>query len=168
MSFNDSIAVVIVWLLIIFVITGPLIGWSRHREDGNSVDTGGNGEMILARLSRAMNELTALKAQNEELRSLLQNYLPIDVKPLDEKSSLLSSTSANSKSDKLSNTPSQEYELTRRRLETNVNELWHFLRTKTNSSVMKFVNELNIIYYMIWVRVLNFIYFISVNKISVF
>ncbi|CAG2180034.1 unnamed protein product, partial [Oppiella nova] len=37
------IAVVIVWLLIIFVITGPLIGWSHSREDGMANgDSNGN------------------------------------------------------------------------------------------------------------------------------
>ncbi|XP_054159027.1 alpha-(1,6)-fucosyltransferase-like [Oppia nitens] len=130
------IAIVIVWLLVIFVITGPLIGWSHNRDDGN-VDMNSNGEMILARLSRAMNELTALKAQNEELRSLLQNYLPIDL-------SVTSGQQSDAKSSSLKSSyfPSQEYELSRRRVEFNMNELWHFLRTKTNSSIMQFVNQI--------------------------
>ena len=137
---------VIVWLLIIFVITGPFMSWPRHREDGSgSVDANSNGEMILARLSRAMNELSALKAQNEELRTLLQNYLPIDLKPIDQK---LSQTTTSLQTKESNLFPTQEYELTRRRIEFNVNELWHFLRSKTNSSIMKFVNEIrqNVLY----------------------
>ncbi len=119
--------------------------------------------MILARLSRAMTELTALKAQNEELRSLLQNYLPIDINSMDHSSSPLiinsdinnNNNNNNNNNDfnvnevqKLSHFPSQEYELTRRRIESNVNELWHFLRTKTNSTIMQFVNEIrhNLLY----------------------
>jgi hypothetical protein len=119
--------------------------------------------MILARLSRAMTELTALKAQNEELRSLLQNYLPIDINSVDHSSSPLiinsdinnNNNNNNNNNDfnvnevqKLSHFPSQEYELTRRRIESNINELWHFLRTKTNSTIMQFVNEIrhNLLY----------------------
>ncbi len=115
--------------------------------------------MILARLSRAMTELTALKAQNEELRSLLQNYLPIDIISVDHSSSpLILNSDINSNNNnndingnevqKSSHFPSQEYELTRRRIASNVNELWHFLRTKTNSTIMQFVNEIrhNLLY----------------------
>jgi hypothetical protein len=160
-----SIAVVLVWLLIIFVITGPLLRWpSRNGLDNNqNGDNSNNGEMILARLSRAMTELTALKAQNEELRSLLQNYLPIDVNSIDHLSSpLIVNSDINSNNNnkdnnnninaievqKTSHFPSQEYELTRRRIVSNVNELWHFLRTKTNSTIMQFVNEIrhNLLY----------------------
>lgn len=114
------------------------MSWSRNRDDsGQSIDASNNGEMILARLSRAMNELTALKAQNEELRLLLQNYLPIDLQP---KEKGISSPSFETK--ELKSYPSQEYETTRRRLEFNVNELWSFLRAHTNTSTMQFVNQI--------------------------
>lgn len=117
------------------------MSWSRSRDDSTAVDSSSNGEMILARLSRAMNELTALKAQNEELRSLLQNYLPIDLQPNDHK--LLSSEDR-----VLESSPSQEYETTRRRIEFNVNEMWLFLRANTNLSTMQFVNQIrhNLLY----------------------
>ena len=140
--FFTSSAVIIVWLLIIFVMTGPFMSWSRNRDDSTSIDTSSNGEMILARLSRAMNELTALKAQNEELRTLLQNYLPIDLQPSEHKLSIASTDKD------LKSTPSQEYETTRRRIEFNVDEMWRFLMANTNSSTMKFVSQVrhNLLY----------------------
>jgi len=143
------------------VITGPLLRWPSRSGDNNpNGDNGNNGEMILARLSRAMTELTALKAQNEELRNLLQNYLPIDINSIDHSSSPLvksdnihntNNIKANNNDNdvqKSSNFPSQEYELTRRRIVSNVDELWHFLRTKTNATIMQFVNEIrhNLLY----------------------
>ncbi|XP_053212595.1 alpha-(1,6)-fucosyltransferase-like [Panonychus citri] len=69
------VGVVFVWLLLIFFIGGPLL---KRTEGDYSLINSENGELILARLSRATSELDSLKAQNEELRNLLQNYIPLD------------------------------------------------------------------------------------------
>src|SRR5882762_4965117 len=84
-STSRLLIAVLVWLLLIFAISGPFFKWSgRSTVEGNGNE---NAEMILARLSRANSELNTLKTQNEELRELLQSYLPAEVK-LTEKDSI--------------------------------------------------------------------------------
>lgn len=121
------IAIVVVWLLILFIISGPLRNHSNNSNTSNDI--------ILARLSRANNELALLKAQNEELRMLIENYLPKDLK-----------ISEIQKDE--SQYPSQDFELARRRISFNIDELWHYLRNTKNSSIIRFANEIrdNLLY----------------------
>lgn len=131
------IAAVLVWLLLIFFIGGPL--FRRGDADYGGI-TGENGEMILARLSRATSELNTLKTQNEELRKLLENLLPI--KSLATKINQASKTlQTSSDVPSLSNFPSRSYEQTRRKLRSDSNELWHYLRKKLNGSHLEFVRQ---------------------------
>lgn len=62
MSFSIGkivLVLLLVWLAVIILLSGPLF-------HGNEPD-----EQLLARLTRAVNELEALKQQNEELHALL-------------------------------------------------------------------------------------------------
>lgn len=129
------IAVLLVWLLVIFFITGPIFKWP-----GKDESHGENGEMILARLSRATSELNSLKAQNEELRNLLQNYLPAEFNAKLQGNNL-KDISKQIGQEEFCNVPSQEVEDARRRIIQNLNELWYYLRTRTNSSFMEFINQ---------------------------
>lgn len=130
------IAAVLVWLLLIFFIGGPL--FRKGDSDYNGI-SGENGEMILARLSRATSELNTLKTQNEELRKLLENLLPI--KSLAGKINQASKTLDASETAVSSNFPSMGYEQTRRKLRSDTNELWHFLRKRLNGSQLEFVRQ---------------------------
>lgn len=141
------IAVVLVWLLLILFIGGPI--FRRGDSDYNSIN-GENGEMILARLSRATSELGSLKSQNEELRKLLDNLLPfktlaskinqatdvlakdLDI-PVAISHGVVTHTNAN--------VPTMDYEKTRRKLVTDTNEMWNFLRRHLNSTQLEFVRQ---------------------------
>ncbi|RWS22711.1 hypothetical protein B4U80_00085 [Leptotrombidium deliense] len=127
------IAVVLVWLLLILFIGGPLL---RRNDSDYSAINGENAELILARLSRATSELSALKAQNEELRNLLQNYIPLEVQ-IKKATNVLNDESHGTQSIETL----KQFEETRRKLSFNVNELWHYLRTHFNSSVMNTITE---------------------------
>lgn len=161
------VGVVLVWLLLIFFIGGPLL---KRTEGDYSLINSENGELILARLSRASSELDSLRAQNEELRNLLQNYiplglqlnkasdllkdgglpgeanLPIPASPVSALAPLSSSPSSSSSSISLNlfaSVPNLKYEQARRRVSYSYNELWFFLNDhfKHNVSLLKFVNE---------------------------
>ena len=128
------------------IFNGPFFG--LQSKEYENVDT--SGEMILARLSRAMAELTALKSQNEELRILIQNYIPLDLKPSmnvfpkDEIENNLNSFSQESFS-----IPNKDFELSRRSLNNGINELWNYVHSNSNSSLdLLFVKELknNLLY----------------------
>ncbi|RWS16742.1 hypothetical protein B4U79_03486 [Dinothrombium tinctorium] len=125
------IAVVLLWLLLILFIGGPLL---RRNDSEYNVINGENAELILARLSRASSELGALKAQNEELRNLLQNYIPIEAQ-------IKKATNVLNEDSQQSIEALQTFEASRRRLAFNINELWHHLRTRLNSSQMSAINE---------------------------
>lgn len=136
---RNVLIVVLFFLLFVLIFPGTFFG--SQSKDYENVDT--SGEMILARLSRAMAELNALKAQNEELRSLIQNYIPMDFKSHDQLS-----RSSNIRETAIFSTqgdsgPEAELELTRRRLNTGINELWNYLRLNSNSStVLSYVGVL--------------------------
>lgn len=131
------IAVVLVWLLIILFIGGPI--FRRGDSDYNGL-TGENGEMILARLSRATSELNTLKSQNEELRKLLDSLLPFKnlASKINQASGVLEKETV-AEANGLG--PTMAFEKTRRKLTTNTNELWHFLRTRLNGSQLEFVRQ---------------------------
>ena len=130
------IAVLFVWLLLIFFIGGPI--FRRSDPDFNGIG-GENGEMILARLSRANSELGALKAQNEELRKMLKNLVPF--KTLANKINHAAHVLEERSDDVHSSEPTFEHEHTRKKLQTNTNEMWHFLRKQLNGSQLAFVRQ---------------------------
>ncbi|XP_013793921.1 alpha-(1,6)-fucosyltransferase-like isoform X2 [Limulus polyphemus] len=129
------VGLLLVWLVIIIVISGPLF----HNTDPD--------EQVLARLTRAVGELDDLKQQNIELRNLL-NSLKIPAlaenKPKEEQfkelqdklekaNGLLNQKPSDNQAmvlKKDEREPSKEYELTRRRVEDGVIEMWYFIRSK--------------------------------------
>lgn len=122
------ICLLAVWLLVIFLMTGPL----SH--------SGESDEALAKRLTRASTQLNLLKKQNDELRSLLSN-LKFDnldsstnnnevIEALQNK--LKKATDLLSKSENTADAqtkiePSKEFELTRRRVMTGVQEIWYFM-----------------------------------------
>ena len=122
--------VVVLWLLLILYISEPLFRRSDHTNGQDKTD------LILARLSRATSELEILRTQNQELRSIVQNY---------------ASSSGYSKDNFHIDAsvglhftvPDEQYELNRRRLRSNLNELRFFLRNSLalNSTVMSFIHQ---------------------------
>lgn len=151
------VAVIIVWILLIFFIGGPIF-----RRSTDSDLTGSNGEtgteLILARLSRASSELKSLRAQNEELRKIIDHLIPL--KSSSSSSSHLKSSPSDdhqldhhetlSSSDHVlhSTVPNHSYEDSRRRLYSNINEEWFYLRKRLNVTDLKFLTQLrhNLLY----------------------
>ena len=141
----------LLFFLFLLLFNGPLFGgggWQAAKEV-EDVDT--SGEIILARLSRAMAELSALKAQNEELRGLIQNYIPLESlqSSLDARKSQINSKEgqklkSGSKEGGTSSsaTPDAQFELARRKLKKDIGELWNFLKHNTNHSTAAFAQEL--------------------------
>lgn len=132
---------VVVRILLILYFSGPLM---KKPDPDFDVINKGNNDLILARLSRATSELDNLRSQNQELKNLLQSYLPSD-QPVNSKHS---STHDDSRNDLLVNLksyaslPDKEYELTRRRLGFNLNELWFFLHSlRLNSSIYNYIYQ---------------------------
>ncbi|CAG2101298.1 unnamed protein product [Medioppia subpectinata] len=107
-----------------------------------NADTDSDGHVILGQLSRAISELSVIKLQNLELRALLQKYVSIDLNADNE---ITHSSESSKLSEKWPQFPSQKYELTRRWIGTNVNQLWHYLRSTTNlsSATMSVVNKIS-------------------------
>lgn len=131
------IAVLLVWLLLIFFIGGPI--FRRTDPDYNGIG-GENGEMILARLSRANSELNSLRSQNEELRKMLENLVPF--KTLANKISHATQVLEDRIDGSLASEPNDQYEKVRRRLRFNTDELWHLLRKKLNGSQLDFLHQI--------------------------
>lgn len=135
--------VVIIWIVLILYLSGPLLRISSH--DFGKIN-GETGESILARLSRATNELDNLRSQNQELKNLLLSYLPAE--PIRTANSHVSPDQAYFAGDlwnkikSHASVPDREYELSRRRLSVNLNELWFFLQSlHLNSSIYNFINQ---------------------------
>lgn len=127
------ILVVILWILLLILYTSP---FNRSSSDENNNPTPiDNQEMILARLSRASSELKWLKKQNEELRTLLDHLIPLKGSPMGH------NPLPNDGQQSSNCEPSVEFESTRRRLTYDLNELWYYLRTKVNNSMIGFINE---------------------------
>lgn len=123
--------------LLIIISNGPFSLFGHSNDIENEIDT--STEIILARLSRAMAELTALKSQNEELRSLIQNFIPqLQLNDIDGGHSSHSSSSSSNIGSRLQQQQrlfvnsiplDSQYEFSRRKLMTDLNELWNYIRT---------------------------------------
>ncbi|KAI1301497.1 Aryl hydrocarbon receptor nuclear translocator -like protein [Halotydeus destructor] len=131
------IAVLLVWLLVVLFIYGPIL---RGAEFDNTLTTGENAEMILARLSRASSELSSLKAQNEELKKMLENLVPF--RTLANKVNQASHVLEHDFSATSGSAPLISYEQTRRKLKSNVDEMWHYLRNQLKGPQLDFVTQL--------------------------
>lgn len=123
-----------VWLVVIFLMTGPLLQ-----------STATDGE-VSRRLTKAMNELELLKRQNDELRTLLADFKVVSDDADKSKDQLLVElqdklnkanvllhrpdsshpVSATGPSLNLCE-PSTEFEVTRRSIITGVTEMWYYL-----------------------------------------
>uniref|UniRef100_A0A023FVF4 Alpha-(1,6)-fucosyltransferase n=1 Tax=Amblyomma parvum TaxID=251391 RepID=A0A023FVF4_AMBPA len=101
--------VLVMWLLVVLMISGPLF----HNSEPD--------EQVLARLTRAVGELESLKQQNEELRSLLN--------AIREPSKKEEPSSPRQQQHKGCE-PSEEYEVRRRRVANGVQELWFYARAQ--------------------------------------
>ena len=147
------IAAVIFFLLFIFYGFDSLFGSSSL--DYNRIDT--SSEIIVARLSRALSELNSLKAQNEELRDLLGQYMPnsfianniyMKAPPLNsekdsQQSQQISSPYLSHNTEKNAfKEPSLEYELAHRKLQNDINEFWYMVRNNYNSTSGVIVKQL--------------------------
>lgn len=126
--------VIVLWALLFLLYTSPF-NRSSNDDNGNSSPID-NQEMILARLSRASSELKWLKKQNEELRTLLDHLIPLKGSPMGHNPLPNENVAQESTC-----TPTTEFESTRRRLTYDLNELWFYLRTKVNNSMIGFINE---------------------------
>ena len=123
------IVVLLLWLLIILFFSGSLLKRSDSEYNMANLE---NAELIMARLSRAFSELDSLRFHNEELESIIKEYLPID------NSKKLSNEATQSNCNYQS---CQQFEEVRRRLKFNYNELWYFLHSKIkNSSLFEFID----------------------------
>lgn len=111
--------VLVMWLLVVLMISGPLF----HNNEPD--------EQVLARLTRAVGELESLKQQNDELRSLLNAIK----EPGHREAARRPSSSPSSSSSQPSKggggcEPSEEYEVRRRRVANGVQELWFYARAQ--------------------------------------
>ncbi|KAH7940441.1 hypothetical protein HPB49_000215 [Dermacentor silvarum] len=106
--------VLVMWLLVVLMISGPLF------------HSGEPDEQVLARLTRAVGELESLKQQNEELRSLLNA-----IKEPSRKESLKEPVHQQAAGQHAGcGEPSLEYEVRRRKVANGVQELWFYARAQ--------------------------------------
>uniref|UniRef100_A0A646QIG9 Alpha-(1,6)-fucosyltransferase n=1 Tax=Hemiscolopendra marginata TaxID=943146 RepID=A0A646QIG9_9MYRI len=121
------VALLGVWLVVIFLMTGPLL----HSSEGD--------EHITRRLTKAMNDLELLKRQNDELRSLLSDFKIVSDDSEKSKDQLLHKlqqklNKANHSVEKKlpsitdkSCDPTKEFEVLRRKVITDITEMWYFM-----------------------------------------
>lgn len=133
------IALLLLWFTFVFFIGGPLFRRSGTDSDGYS-SSQDNTELIMARLSKASSELESLKIQNQELRRMIDNLIPFKGGRISREDSSISSVD--------SAIPSFSYELTRRRIHSNIDELWNYVKHYLSAPQQKFVSELrhNLLY----------------------
>lgn len=135
------VALIVFFFILFVVILNTSLFSFKGKEWTNNVDT--SGEMILARLSRAMAELSALKTQNEELRVLIKSYIPFD--PNANKLTNHNNIPINEDKSQAVSQPTdlnKEFELTRRKLARDVKELWNYVSKSLNADQNGFVKEL--------------------------
>jgi glycoprotein 6-alpha-L-fucosyltransferase len=120
-----AVGFVLLWIILVF-LGGPLLG---KDSNDSSID---QSEMILARLSKASSELRSLKSQNDELKRMIDNLIPLKSKRSSSDNSIVSPGS-----------PSFDYELSLRRMFSNANEFWFFLnKTLKTETEKSFVRDL--------------------------
>lgn len=148
-SINNISRYIVFAFLILFLFFVLRFSLSdKEAKEYEEIDT--SGEMILARLNRAMAELAALKAQNDELHALIQNFVPFEARhDMDSflKQSKIPSpkeTAALNSNDKLNADDflDEQFESSRRKLKSDVNELWYYLRENLNESKLEFAEDL--------------------------
>lgn len=108
--------VLVMWLLVVLMISGPLF----HNNEPD--------EQVLARLTRAVGELESLKQQNDELRSLLNAIK----EPGHKEPQRPSPQQQQQQPPPFSKgcEPSEEYEVRRRRVANGVQEQWFYARAQ--------------------------------------
>lgn len=128
----------ILLLFLIILITNEPFGWKHSDTENNVIDS--SSEIILARLSRAMLELNSLKSQNEELRNLIQSFLPSS----DDETGETVFTNIQDNEHKLKHKfeLDYQYEFSRRKLISDVNELWNYIRRNGKPENKNFIKEL--------------------------
>ena len=134
----------LIWFGVLLYLLGPL--WKINE----------NEELLSRQLVQANGELVRLGTENNELRDLLkkvQEKLENDKRFRDSENEISDSNVGNDKFkrngnielteevSKIVNGPSKEYELTRRTLFRDINELWWFIRSNLESG-LKNNNEL--------------------------
>ena len=139
----------LVWFGILIYLLGPLWKFSENEELLSRQLVQANGELV--RLGTENNELRDLlkkvqeklvndKINNRDSDNEVPNSHQIDKKDWpkhDNGNNELSQVVA-----KVINGPSKEYELTRRKLSRDVNELWWFIRAKLESGLKSNTKEL--------------------------
>lgn len=143
---NISRYIVFAFLVVLFFFVLRFSFSNKEAKEYEEIDT--SGEMILARLNRAMAELSALKSQNDELHALIQNFVPFEarqnVDSIFKQPKITSqhgptTLNTNGKTDEF---PDEQFESSRRKLKMDVNELWHYLRENLNESKLEFAEDL--------------------------
>ena len=137
MSFSRQILIFIcIWGLLIYFFLIKLNPTSRSKETDE-----------IERLNSALLYLEKSKAIDNELRRLLDEYVN-DVASPDQKSELLKRISSKFQDVTSSSTgivsngvPSHEYEQLRRRVTTNVGELWNYMGTELSKIEKSMRNE---------------------------
>jgi glycoprotein 6-alpha-L-fucosyltransferase len=130
MSFSRQILIFIcIWGLLIYFFLTKLNSGSALRESED-----------IEKMNRALLYLEKSKAIDVELRQLLDEYLN-DIAGPEQKSELLRKISSKFQDPALpvaifspnsQGTPSLEYEQLRRRVTTNIEELWNFMNSELN------------------------------------
>ena len=154
-NFTKYFILIFLFIFLLIIISNEPFGLFNHSNNNNIDNVDSSTEIILARLSRAMAELTALKSQNEELHQLIQNFIPqLKLNHLDRTSSSFQSSNIQQQKQQQQrsyfdtknsiNKLDPKYEFSRRKLTNDVNELWNYIRsTETVKSEMKnFIKEL--------------------------
>lgn len=119
MSVGKLIACVLVmWLLVVLMISGPLF------------HSGEPDEQVLARLTRAVAELESLKQQNEELRALLNSIKDPSKREQQVQEPAVVIPPIQTATTSSSGVPSKEYEVLRRKVINGVQELWYYARAQ--------------------------------------
>jgi glycoprotein 6-alpha-L-fucosyltransferase len=119
------LAFLVIWLVIVIYLLGPL--WTTSNSE----------ERLAKKLHEAKDEITRLAGENYELRTLLKrlqekqkdNNQDVVVARPDDLDSVVA---------KFVDGPSKEYEMTRRQISRDANELWWYIRSRLEQAERKF------------------------------
>jgi glycoprotein 6-alpha-L-fucosyltransferase len=133
----------LIWLFVLLVMFTIGTVFQKLPNELNTNEYEMQFNQLNSRLSAANQQIDVLMQQNRQLVKHLQEFRKLKKK----KEELIIYTKFNEMKEEsnrlLENTnPGTEYEQSRRRLRQDVNDLWHYLRKKLDSSSMGFVNEL--------------------------